>query len=195
MGEKDDGLGLGLGLGLSLSLGCGGNLQTSVKMNPMHNKPQPSQMVQNHDKKSSPWNEMFQFPGNLSVFCSCGFYFSLSKFPGASGSIRSIIRPFSANNLSGLHPKKSTLSETQISSLTIKNLRSFSMTFWHFHFLLVLFRLKMRDCIYMPKKFQDFCFQIRSIRIPFIIFCIYIYIHYNIFLPLFFVRECSKLFP
>lgn len=93
MGEKDDGLGLGLGLGLSLSLGCGGNLQTSVKMNPMQNKQPPSQMVQNHDKKSSPWNEMFQFPGNLSVFCSYGFYFSLSKFR-ICFQIRSIRIPF-----------------------------------------------------------------------------------------------------
>jgi hypothetical protein len=67
MGEKDDGLGLGLGLGLSLGLGCGGNLQTSLNMNPIH-RPQPSQMVQNLDKRSTPWNEMFQFPGKLSVF-------------------------------------------------------------------------------------------------------------------------------
>ncbi|XP_062175612.1 homeobox-leucine zipper protein HAT3 [Alnus glutinosa] len=61
MGEKDDGLGLGLGLGLSLGSGCGGNLQTSLNMNPIH-RPQPSQMVQNLDKRSTPWNEMFQFP-------------------------------------------------------------------------------------------------------------------------------------
>lgn len=98
MGEKDDGLGLGLGLGLSLSLGCGGNLQTSVKINPMQK--QPSQMVQNHDKKTTPWNEIFQFPGKLSVFLSSGFYLFFICFPSLIGSTRrSFSRPLSLGDL------------------------------------------------------------------------------------------------